>query len=245
MTDAKAYYEQNAQTHGEERATSPVLATGRIPKSPGEVDLAVSWLLRHLHPKPSSRCLDVGCAQLTFLRSVQPLFGERWGIDIAQYGNWRDHPDIHTFVCNLDQAGLPFADRTFDAVVMLMVLEHVFNPFHAVREVRRVCMPDGYSVIAVPNIAGWKHRLALLRGQLPVTATRQSFNREAWDGYHLHYFTQASLEWLLRIVGLRPLAWGASGGLPRLKQLRPDLIGSDIMVLCQPCEPSPGLAPNF
>ncbi len=46
--------------------------------------------------------------------------------------------------------GLPFASKSFDAVVMADVLEHLVNDFEALRNVRAVLKDDGYLVLAVP-----------------------------------------------------------------------------------------------
>ncbi|MBV9866495.1 MAG: class I SAM-dependent methyltransferase [Abitibacteriaceae bacterium] len=240
--DQEAYYFKNAELHNQEGPISPVLTTKQLPVSPGEIDWAVFWLL---HAYKRGACLDVGCAQLSFLRSVADMFDRRCGVDIAACANWPDHPEIETQICNLDKEPLNFPDQSFDAVTMLMVLEHVFNPFHAVRELRRVCKPDGLIVIAVPNIASLRHRITLLMGRLPITSARFSFLEEAWDGYHLHNFTRSSLTWLLRREGLKPLRWASAGSLQTLKRRRPQLFGGDLIVLCRPTEPVANLPLSF
>jgi SAM-dependent methyltransferase len=237
--DATAYYRRNAKLHGSGGELSQVVRTGRLPESPSEMDWAIHWLLSGRARLKS--CLDVGCGPLRFLRSVAERCDECWGVDIADHDLWAAHAQIHTQVCNLDQGSLPFEDQTFEAVVMLMVLEHVFNPFHAVRELRRVCHAEGRAVIGVPNLAGIRNRLWLLLGRLPVTSARFSFDEDAWDGYHLHQFTQVSLAWLLQREGLQPLAWASAGRLQALKRLRPSLFGGDLIVLCSVSEPRPGL----
>jgi SAM-dependent methyltransferase len=171
------------------------------------------------------------------LIKAEPMFSERKGVDIAALPSWEAHPVIKTQICDLDSGPLPFADETFDAVTCLMVLEHVFDPFHAVREMRRVCKRRGRVVIGVPNIAGPKRRLELLAGKLPITSARFSFAEDAWDGYHLHNFTKNTLAWLLHKEGLRPVRWASQGRLARLKRLRPSLFGNDLIVLAEKTTP--------
>jgi SAM-dependent methyltransferase len=48
--------------------------------------------------------------------------------------------------------GLPFADRTFDGVIALHVLEHVRHPWITAREIGRVLKPDGVAVCTVPFV---------------------------------------------------------------------------------------------
>lgn len=236
--NAKKYYDAHATRHTQEGEVSRVLQTGKIPANPSQVDWAVYWMMKMNLSKPA-KCLDVGCAVLTLLRSVDSLCQERVGVDISRLPNWQQYPDISTSVHDLDQGPLPFPDGTFDAVSMLAVLEHVFDPFHAVHELRRVCKPNGKVIIGVPNIAGIRHRLRLMWGKLPVTSTWQSFEEGAWDGYHLHNFTRQSLSWLFQKEGLRPLSWACQGRAQFLKKLSPSLFGNDLSVLCEISQPDP------
>jgi 2-polyprenyl-3-methyl-5-hydroxy-6-metoxy-1,4-benzoquinol methylase len=121
----------------------------------------------------------------------------------------------------------------FDAVTILMVLEHVFDPFTVVEEIARVTKPKGYLVINVPNIAYIKHRLGLLVGQLPVTSSVNCWEMREWDGGHIHYFTLERLTWLLKqFGGYKVLQVQSSGKFGPLKRLVPSLLCSDLQLLC-------------
>jgi SAM-dependent methyltransferase len=236
--DFEGYYRRNAAAHGGAITTSSVAATGRLPRRPSGTDWAVLWALEgHARRAPDAAVLDVGCAQLTVLKSLAGLFGRRVGVDVAVFEEWASHPDIETHRFNLDEGALPFPNGSFAFVTMLMVLEHVFDPFHAVREVRRVARPDGDVVLHVPNIAGIRHRIALARGRLPVTSSRAAFEEGAWDGQHIHQFTRASLAWLLAREGLEPQRWVVSGRFAQVRSRWPSLLGSDLIVHCRPSTP--------
>ena len=70
---------------------------------------------------------------------------------------------------NLEQ--LTFPDETFDLFITQDVLEHVFRPDMAVREIMRVLKPGGAHVFTTP-----KHKA--------LTATRQ---RATFDGAHVRH----------------------------------------------------------
>ena len=50
-----------------------------------------------------------------------------------------------------DLAALPFADRTFEAVVSVVTLEHVRHPQQVVAEMARVLRPGGRMLLIVPH----------------------------------------------------------------------------------------------
>ena len=53
-------------------------------------------------------------------------------------------------VCQMDLTALPYADRSFDAIVANHVLEHVPDDKRALSELRRVLRPGGFAVLQVP-----------------------------------------------------------------------------------------------
>ena len=121
--------------------------------------------------------------------------------------------------------GLPYPSASFDAVTMLGVLEHVFDPYFALSEVRRVLRPGGEYVVAVPNAASFSNRIRLLFGQALVTSLDPG-----WDGGHLHYFVLRSLRELLVDQGFEPREVCLTGGKRWLRSWWPGLLGGLFVV---------------
>jgi SAM-dependent methyltransferase len=51
---------------------------------------------------------------------------------------------------------LPFADASFDSVLLDNVLEHIEAPTLLLGEVRRVLVPGGRFLVGVPGQRGWE-----------------------------------------------------------------------------------------
>jgi SAM-dependent methyltransferase len=122
----------------------------------------------------------------------------------------------------------PLADNTFDVVIAMMVVEHLFDPFHSFQEIRRITRPGGRIFINVPNIGSFRCRLQLLRGELPITSSIDWFEKREWDGNHLHYFTVSEVERLARVSGMKLEEIIPVGNALTLKRLRPSLFCHEI-----------------
>ena len=90
--------------------------------------------------------LDIGCGS----KPYRTLFDVEnyWGLDIIKFG---DCINIHCDV-SYDGEKLPFHDDSVDFVVMIEVLEHVFEPHYLLSEVCRVLRPNGILLVTVPFV---------------------------------------------------------------------------------------------
>lgn len=231
--DQKTFYETTAarnSTNNSHLIPKPISFVGKWASRP-RIQIAYEMLAPYA---PFGKFLDIGCGVLNNLISLESMFEQGFGVDIATYPTWELLADrFTTYQHNLDAGSLPFADAMFDAVTILMVLEHVFDPFTVIEEIARVTKPKAYLVINVPNIAYIKHRFGILFGQLPVTSTIKCWEMREWDGGHIHYFTLKRLTWLLRkFGGYKVLQVQSSGRLGLLKRLSPGLLCSDLQLLC-------------
>jgi SAM-dependent methyltransferase len=131
-------------------------------------------------------------------------------------------------VVDLNADPLPFPEAHFDGVVHLAVLEHVFDPFAVIREVRRVLRPGGEFVIAVPNVASLTNRLRILFGRIPVTSSDAG-----WDGGHLHYFTKHALDHFLADEGFEVIERRTTGGHAALREWWISLLAGELVYRCR------------
>ena len=164
------------------------------------------------------KLLDIGCGEGLLAILAKGKYREFFGIDISQTAlEMAKSRGIQTFCANIDAEPLPFPDDSFDCVVSLDVIEHVFAPLHLLSESKRVLVTGGNLIISTPNIRHWTHlRRLVVRGRFPKTSS----DTQGFDGGHLHYFTYADVMELLRICGFTRLEKHATAGVNYLKEFR-------------------------
>ena len=125
----------------------------------GETTPALARLFERWVPA-GARCLDVGCGD-----------GRTSGLWLLDHGCSYEGVDVSAQAVEearqlglqagqIDDAGrLPFEDGSFDVVVCIEVLEHLFAPLDAVWEMARVLRPGGLLIVTVPNVAYWRRRV--------------------------------------------------------------------------------------
>ncbi|MBI2013512.1 MAG: class I SAM-dependent methyltransferase [Candidatus Colwellbacteria bacterium] len=134
-----------------------------------------------------------------------------------------------TACIDLEEERLPFPDNSFDLVVSLEVIEHLWNTEHYLKELWRVLRPDGYVILTTPNYNFWSFRILSFLGLAERFLTQD---------YHKKLFTAHSLSKRLgpyftveKIAG--------RGMVPKLGLHYPapvfrNLLAMHIGVLCKP-----------
>lgn len=144
------------------------------------------------------RLLDVGCGLGGVLAAAQERGWWAVGVEPSQMGAVRAHRrGLHVINADLPNSGLP--DGSFDIIHIREVLEHVIDPLSMLQEARARLAPGGMVYVQVPNdIEGYRARV---------------FGQIWWliPPLHVWYFTFATIELLLRKVGLTSCVTGTLG----------------------------------
>ena len=219
---------------------------GRIGKIPGGI---LGWMFLKLRKFEISRIsaafdlldegkrildLGVGGGELLALCKKNGKYEELYGLDIAAVVVERAKRTVKELTGDLEKVfikradindTLPFRAKMFDAVTCIAVLEHIFDPYFVIAEIKRVLKPGGVLILEVPNLVWLPRRLAVILGKLPVTA-----DEEGWDGGHLHYFTFEETEKLLEEYNLKIEYKGSSGVFASIRNLWPLMLGGNIII---------------
>ncbi len=133
-----------AEAHGE----SVPLGVPSLVWGPGQARRV--RLIEERIPLAGRRILDVGCGVGQYVRHMRELPATVYGIDIER----RRVVDGARHLAGLMVASaeaLPFAEGSFDIVVLNEVLEHVRDERATLREAARVLPVGGHVVIYAPN----------------------------------------------------------------------------------------------
>ena len=186
------------------------------------------WVPNH------ANVLDLGCGDgvmLDYLQSDKQCVG--YGVEIA------DHQipnciarGVQVIQQDMEGGLAMFADDAFDSVLCLSALQMMKDVEGVLRDITRV---GREAIVSFPNFAYWPHRIALLRGRMPVS---KSLPYEWYDTPNLRCATIRDFEELANEVGLevlecvaledgRPVSfmpnWRGSLAVFRLKKKAPDL----------------------
>ena len=132
----------------------------------------------------TGKILDLGCGTGGVLSHLG-RFGAAYGIDPSREAiHYCQQRGLVTAISS--GMDLPFADETFNAVLVLDVIEHIDDDVALLREVRRVLSPTGIVVVTVPALP-W------------LWSSHDQVN------HHRRRYMRAMLERALRAAGLEPV----------------------------------------
>lgn len=152
-------------------------------------DLVAAAYQRNLPSRCRGRLLDLGCGSVPLYGLYQSL---PTTVVCADWGNSLHSNAYLDVLCDVNQP-LPFADGSFDVVVLSDVLEHIAEPGELISEIARVLIVGGNLLMSVPFLY-WIH--------------------EAPHDYFR--YTEFALRRLLERAGLRVISVESLGGLPEV-----------------------------
>lgn len=171
---------------------------------------ALAGLMKMVDPR-HKRILDVGSGAGANMKKLSEsghdLFGLTLSAGEAELCAIQGFPVV---IADIAASHLPFADRTFDGVVLCHVLEHLANPVQVLESLRGLLRPEGAIYVALPNVLYYKQRWEFMAGRFRYTDTG------IMDRTHLRFFDIESARALLADAGFRIVHEKVEGGVPTL-----------------------------
>ncbi|MBF0253809.1 MAG: methyltransferase domain-containing protein [Candidatus Omnitrophica bacterium] len=142
------------------------------------------------------KLLEVGCGPGVLLSEAKKRGWDTYGVELSR---WAAHHarrafGLDVFEGTLAEAGI--AEGSYDAVVMLDVIEHLENPAEVLAQAARVLKPGGILYVSTPD----------------VESAMSRFLGARWWGiskHHLFYFSRRTLKAMLQARGFKAVAWSS------------------------------------
>ncbi len=192
-------------------------------------DLADAELMGLYHDRPRtdllalmerapSRVLDIGCAAGATGRYIKERFPDAWvaGIELsapaAALARERIDLVLEQKLEEVDFAANGIQPGSIDTVIVADVLEHLYDPWHALVCLRPLLSPDAQVLASIPNARNLGLMNDLAKGRFGYAA------EGLLDITHIRFFTRAEMERMFSETGYRVLRTErtASAGLQNL-----------------------------
>ena len=154
-----------------------------------------NWMHAQLKELPrAAPILEVGCGDGAFTKNLAEYSSDVTAIDIAAYQieqNAKAYPEV-TFLQHDVSERFPFEDGAFDVIWCSEVLEHLFDPGFALKEMHRVMAGGGKLLVTVPYHGLLKN---------VVIALFKWDEHFAPNSPHIRFFTRRTLTSLTAAAG--------------------------------------------
>lgn len=105
-----------------------------------------------------------------------------------------------------DLSNIPIADELYDYIILADVLEHLYNPWETISNLKKKLKPDGFFVISLPHVGHVSVVSAIISGSFPYRETG------LLDKTHIRFFGPRDMQNLvagsgLSIDAIKPI-WG-------------------------------------
>lgn len=161
--------------------------------------IAAELLVRALDEKNAAAgpVLEIGAGASSIVLGLEHLQRSRIIAD-ASVAALAELKGKQCALVNLDaNKRLPFADKSFAAVISTDLIEHLYDPMTLIVEFRRIVKPGGAVVLSTPNLATLQDRFRFLFGLTP----RQIDPLHDYLKLHIRQYTVQSLRHMLDRAG--------------------------------------------
>jgi 2-polyprenyl-3-methyl-5-hydroxy-6-metoxy-1,4-benzoquinol methylase len=152
---------------------------------------------RELPGRSDLEVLELGCGfRATQLLALAPRLKCGTGVDVQLAPELASLPDFTFHEGTIEETLPKLAGQTFDAVMLISVLEHLSDPLLVVKAVRDLLRPSGVLLINVPTWRG--------KAFLEFSAFRLGLSPKVEMDDHKMYYDKRDLWPLLAQAGFRP-----------------------------------------
>lgn len=133
--------------------------------------------------------LDVGCGAGAMGAALKERNdAEVWGIEIIANIAEKAVPRLDKVLSMpVEQAVNELPDDYFDSIVFADVLEHLYDPYSLLKNIKGKLKQNGEVIASIPNIRFWAAIVQILEGKFPYSESG------IFDFTHLRFFTRVGI----------------------------------------------------
>jgi 2-polyprenyl-3-methyl-5-hydroxy-6-metoxy-1,4-benzoquinol methylase len=128
------------------------------------------------------------------------------GIAVARHA----FSDCHFIQASLYDLPYPELEHSFDVVISVEVIEHLFYPKELARTAKKLLKPNGRLILTTPYHGYFKNLVLALSGKM------DKHFHVLWDGGHIKFFSVKTLTRLLETEKYRDIDFKFAGRMPYL-----------------------------
>lgn len=166
------------------------------------VDRAGVWLsqraiFRHLPERADLEVLELGCGfRAAQLVALEARLKRGVGVDFQIAPELRSRGNFTFYEGTIEETLPKLAGQSFDAILLISVLEHLVDPLSVIQSVREMLKPSGVLLINVPTWRG--------KSFLEFSAFRLGLSPKLEMDDHKMYYDKRDLWPLLVRAGFKP-----------------------------------------
>ena len=152
--------------------------------------------INQLFPKSGFDLLDIGASRGDLLKECSVFNGRRSALDIVEYPEIKKHIRGEIILSLLDDKKIKWQKKPYNLVTIFDVLEHLYDPKQAFRNIVEFTNRHGYILIETGDINSYKHSK---KGMLfwPYTALFE----------HHIFWSKKSIDYISKIYNLEIVEW--------------------------------------
>lgn len=140
--------------------------------------------IAELIPSTCHRVLEIGCGEGHLGRLLRSRGHFVAGVELVPSVAEKAKTNLDEVFCgDIERVDLPWGANSFDVIVMADVLEHLVDPWAALKKLTALLSPGGRVVASIPNVQNYRVIRQLIRGRWKYA------DSGLMDIGHLRFFT--------------------------------------------------------
>ena len=176
---------------------------------PDHRPMYLTKVLQLLHEVPAgSSVLDAGCGGGLFSVGIKEAGYDVFGIDLSKSGiKAAQARNIGEFkVASVyENLAEPFGKTSFDAIIAIEVIEHLYSPARFAERIFESLKPGGVVVVSTPYWGYFKNVVLAVTDRIDRSLT------VLWEGGHIKHFSRRTLSELMRNAGFEVVGFFGCG----------------------------------